>query len=143
MAKDFKITRSTVSGIAGFISRGTGSGAVLLGGAEGVSQLSQSLSVPGNLVDATLSFLVRLDGSSGDSMLQVELGGTSISHTEVVTTYDWTQVWLPVDSALGQEVTLVLSVSDDAAVTLDEVSLGSARSGGAFVNMPVVLRASE
>jgi lysophospholipase L1-like esterase len=127
------------------LSKGhTGSGAVLLGGTGGVSQLSQSLSVPGNLVDATLSLLVRLDdGDSGDSVLQVELEGTSISHTEVVTTDDWTHIWLPVDSALGQEVTLVLSVSDDEAVRLDEVSLGSAPSGGAFVNMPVVLRASE
>jgi hypothetical protein len=120
----------------------TGEGAVLLGGLGGTSTLSQSFSVPGTLTNPTLSFLVRLDEEAGgSSTLDVELAGTPISQTQVVSTSTWLHVWLPVDAAVGQAVTLTLTLSDTPALRLDEVSLGSSRSGGSFVFLPLVLRA--
>jgi acyl-CoA thioesterase-1 len=116
----------------------TGDGAVLLGGLGATSTLGQPLSVPGTLTNATLSFLVRLNSGGGSSTLQVSVVGTPISHTQVVSTTDWTHVWLPVDAAVGQPVTLTFTVSNSAAVRLDEVSLGTARHGGGVTFLPIV-----
>lgn len=119
----------------------TGNGAVLLGGTGETSSLSQVLTVPDNLSDATLSLLVRLDDDEeGSSTLQIELAGTVINYTQVVSPGGWTHVWLPVDDAAGQTLTLSFHLSDTPAVRLDEVSLGSAAFGGAYVHLPVVLR---
>ena len=118
----------------------TGSGAVKMGGLGGISQLGQPISVPPGLSSPTLSFLVRLDeGTSDDSSLQIELAGASISHTTAVSSAAWTHVWFPVDAALGQTVNLTFTVSNAAAIRLDEVSLGSSGLGGTLVNLPVVL----
>jgi hypothetical protein len=115
----------------------TGYGAALLGDMGQMSWLNQSLSVPGDLTDATLSFLVRLDDDADNSStLHVELDGTSVSHTQDVPAGSWIHVWLPVDAALGQSTDLVFTVSDAPAVRLDEVSLGSALFGGAYIYMP-------
>jgi len=90
-----------------------------------------------------LSFLVRLDdAAAGTSTLSVELAGMPISHSQIVSTADWTHVWLPVDAAVGQAMTLTFTVSDNPAVRLDEVSLGSAIKGGSQVQLPLVFRAS-
>jgi hypothetical protein len=51
----------------------------------------------------------------------------------------WTHVWFPVDGVLGQAVNLIFTVSDAAAIRLDEVSLGSSGLGGALINLPVVM----
>jgi len=119
----------------------TGSRAVLLGGLGERSWLKQPLSLPGNLTDATLSFLVRLDDdASGSSTLQVALEGTPISQTQTISAGGWSHLWLPVEAAVGQAVTLTFTVSDSAALRLDEVSLGSARPGASFVWLPVVLK---
>ncbi len=118
----------------------TGDGAALLGS---TSWLRQSFSVPGTLTNATLSFLVRLHGDSDDSALHVELEGAAIGHTQVVSTTNWTHVWLPVDAAVGQPVTLTLTVSGDHAVRLDEVSLGTARHGGGVAFLPSVHRSQS
>lgn len=121
----------------------TGDRAARLGGDGGPSWLHQDLSVPGELVDATLSFLVRLDDAAAvSSTLTVELAGTPISHTQVVSTADWTHIWLPVVCAVGQAMTLTFTVSDTPALRLDEVSLGSAIKGGSEMRFPLVLRAS-
>jgi len=121
----------------------TGDRVARLGGIGGPSWLRQDLSVPGDLVDATFSFLVRLDDTAaGTSTLTIGLAGTPISHTEVVSTADWTHVWLPVDAAVGQAVMLTFTVSDNPAVRLDEVSLGTAIEGGSQVQLPLVFRAS-
>lgn len=120
----------------------TGDRAARLGGIGGPSWLRLDLSAPGDLVDPTLSFLVRLDdAAAGASTLTVELAGTPISHTQVVSTADWTHVWLPIDAAVGQPMTLTFTVSGNPAVRLDEVSLGSAIKGGSQVQLPVILRA--
>jgi hypothetical protein len=118
----------------------TGDGAALLGGTGGTSWLSQALSVPSGLSNPTLSFLVKLEGISGSSSLQVELLGTAISHTASVPAGGWLHVSLPVDGALGKAVTLVLTVSDNAAVRVDEVSLGSAQAGGSLLYLPSIRR---
>jgi lysophospholipase L1-like esterase len=121
----------------------TGDQAVLLGGMGHSSVLSQTLSVPGTLTDATLSFLVKLENPAGDSSaIDVELVGTSISHTQAVLSGEWVHVWFPVEAAAGQAVTLRFAVSDHTAVYLDEVSLGSALPGGSVVYMPIVGHAS-
>ena len=120
----------------------TGDRAARLGGIGGPSWLRQGLSVPGELVDGTLSFLVRLDdAAAGASTLAIELAGTPISHTQVVSTADWTHVWLPADAAAGQAMTLTFTVSGNPPVRLDEVSLGSATKGGFQVQLPLVFRA--
>jgi acyl-CoA thioesterase-1 len=119
----------------------TGSGAALLGGLGELSWLRQSFIVPADLTNPTLSFLIRLDDdAAGSSTVQIELEGTPISYTHVVGAGDWSHVWLPVNAAVGQPATLTFTLSDTAAVRLDEVSLGSALSGGHFPNLPLVLR---
>jgi lysophospholipase L1-like esterase len=118
----------------------TGDGAVVLGGLGDTSTLSQSLSVPGTLTNATLSFLVRLDTAGGSSAILVSVDGTPISHSQVVSTTDWTHAWLPVDAAVGQPVTLTFMVDSNPAVRLDEVSLGTARHGGSVTFLPIVQR---
>jgi lysophospholipase L1-like esterase len=121
----------------------TGDGAVLLGGPEDTATLSQSFSVPGTLTDATLSFLVRLHNDADvSSTLQIELGGTSLSHTQLIVAGGWTHVWFPVEEAVGQVVTLGFTISGSPAVRLDEVSLGSAAKGGYWVYLPLTVRAA-
>ena len=116
--------------------------AVRLGGSGGLAWLRQELSVPEDLVDATLSFLVRRDdAAAGTSTLTVELAGTPISRTQVISTAAWAHVWLPVDAAAGQATTLTFTVSGSPTVRLDEVSLGSAVTGGSQVQLPLVFRA--
>lgn len=117
----------------------TGSGAVRLGGGTGTSSLRQSLTVPDTLTDPTLSFLVRLDSTGGKSTLGVELSGMPKKSIEVLTT-DWTHVWFPVDAATGRTATLTFTVSGNPAVRLDEVSLGSALSGGSWTFVPIISR---
>lgn len=121
----------------------SGDGAVLLGGMGEDSQLKQTISIPGDLTDATLSFLARLnDDADGSSILWVELEGTAVSATKAVPAGDWMHIWLPVDEAvLGKQVTLTFTVSDKPAIRLDEVSLGSALKGGSWVYLPIVRRA--
>jgi lysophospholipase L1-like esterase len=119
----------------------TGSGAVLIGG-SGESWLSQPLNVPGTLTDATLSFMARLeDQGLGNSTLHIELAGTSISGPWELSTEEWTHIWLPVQGAVGQATNLTFTVSDDPAIVLDEVRLGSAVAGGGSVYLPAVFRA--
>lgn len=127
----------------------TGNWAALLGGAGELSWLRQPLSLPTGLTDATLSFLVRLDNDAeGSSTLQVALEGTPISLTQTVSAGGWSHVWLPVETAAGhrngigtsQVVTLTFTVSDSAALRLDEVSLGSALPGANYVYLPIVVR---
>jgi lysophospholipase L1-like esterase len=119
----------------------TGDQAVLLGGLDHSSMLSQTLSVPGTLTDATLSFLVKLNNPDDvSSTIDVELVGTSISHTQIVPAGEWAHVWFPVEAAVGQAVTLRFAVSDSPVVRLDEVSLGSALSGGSSIYLPAIYR---
>jgi lysophospholipase L1-like esterase len=119
----------------------TGDGAVLLGGLGETSWLTQTVTIPDTLTDPTLSFLVRLhDDDDVSSTLTVELVGTPISHTQVVPAGEWTHIWHPVEAAVGQVVTLKFAVSDSPAVRLDEVSLGSALSGGNVVYLPAIYR---
>jgi hypothetical protein len=82
---------------------------------------------------------VRLE--SGDSSaLRVDVVGTPISYTQVVSTTGWLRAWLPVEAAVGQAVTLTFTVSESTAVILDEVSLGTARHGGSVTFFPIVQR---
>jgi hypothetical protein len=119
----------------------TGEQAVLMGSTGHSWVLGQTLTVPSTLTNATLSFLVRLEDPDGpDSEIDVELVGTPISHTWVVSTGVWSHVWFPVEDAVGQTVTLQFAVSDNVAVHLDEVSLGSALSGGGCTYMPIISR---
>jgi lysophospholipase L1-like esterase len=114
---------------------------LLLGGVDHTSVLSQTLSVPATLTDATLSFLVKLDNSADvSSTIDIDLLGTPISHTQVVSAGEWSHVWFPVEDAVGQAATLAFSVSDSPAVRLDEVSLGSALPGGSRIYMPAIYR---
>jgi lysophospholipase L1-like esterase len=120
----------------------TGYGAALLGGTGGTSWLSQALSVPSGLSNPTLSFLARLDGSSGSSAIEVEVQGAGVNQTVSVPAGGWHHIWLPVQGALGKAVTLVLTVTDNAAVRVDEVSLGSAQAGGSLIYSPLIRRNS-
>ena len=123
----------------------TGGRAVRLGGAGGPSWLSQELTVPGAGADTTLSFLVRLrDAAAGASTLDVALAGAPISHTRITSADEWTHIWLPLDAATGQDAaigqatTLTFTVPGTPAILLDEVSLGSAISGGSEIRLPLV-----
>ena len=121
----------------------TGTGAALLGGGTGSSTLSQVISVPSNLTNPALSLMVRLDDTAGgDSSLQISLAGAPVS-TQVITSETWTHVWFPVDGFLGQSGALTFSVSNNPAIRLDEVSLGSAQPGGSLNYLPAVLRAAS
>jgi len=120
----------------------TGDRAARLGGVGGPSWLSQELTAPAGGTNVTLSFLVRLSDAAasgpGASTLAVELVGTPVSHTQIISTDDWTHVWLPIDASAGQAATLTFAVSGTAPILLDEVSLGSAISGGSEVRLPLV-----
>jgi len=117
----------------------TGLHAVRLGGAEGEAWLQQKLSIPEGIANATLSFLVRLeDATAGHSTLAVDLAGTPISHTQLVSTTDWTHVWLPVEAVAGEVMTLTFTVSGSSVIWMDEVSFGSAISGGSNLQMPLI-----
>jgi hypothetical protein len=118
----------------------TGDAAVSLGGGGGTSTLQQALSLPGGMKNATLSFLVKLDGSSGDNSIQVALAGTSLSWTVPVLPGGWTHVWYDVGDAVGRATTLTFTVTGSPAVLLDEVTVGSAASGGSRVFLPTVFR---
>jgi lysophospholipase L1-like esterase len=118
----------------------TGSAAARLGGVGGTSRLSQSLTVPVNLSNATLSFMVRLDdAANGSSLLRVELEGTTILLDQVVSGEGWTHVWLPVEAALGKTATLTFSVLDKPAVLVDEASLGTARPAD-VAYLPIIVQ---
>jgi hypothetical protein len=78
------------------------------------------------------------DSSAGNSTLDIELDGTPFSATQPVSSDDWTHVWYSVDGAPGQVVTLTLTVSDNPAILLDEVSLGTATVGGGSVFLPLI-----
>ncbi|HSR33767.1 MAG TPA: GDSL-type esterase/lipase family protein [Anaerolineae bacterium] len=118
----------------------TGSDAVLIGKSGESSWLSQPLSLPSTLTDATLSLMVKLDNdAAGSSTVDIQLAGTPVSHSWEVSTEEWTHVWLPVDAAVGQAATLTITVTDHPAIVVDEVRLGSAVSGGGTLYMPIVL----
>ncbi len=120
----------------------TGHGAALLGGPGELAWLRQRFTVPEGLADATLSFLIRLDSEDDlSSTLDLALQGTTIRHTQVISAGGWTHVWLPVEAAAGQVVTLTFTLSNTPAVELDEVSLGSAHFGGGFIYLPIVVSA--
>jgi len=120
----------------------TGYGAVGLGGDEGSSSLSQSLSLPTALTNATLSFMVKLDGDGTGNSIQVDLEGTPFSRTVLVSPGGWAHKWYDVGDLVGQDATLIFTVSGSQAVLLDEVSLGSAASGGGWTFMPIIARAA-
>jgi hypothetical protein len=103
------------------------------------SWITQTLTVPSSLSNATLSFMARLeDGATGSSTLDIELDGTPLSAPQPVSSDNWTHIWYSVDDALGQVVTLTLTVSDNPAILLDEVSLGTATVGGGSVFLPLI-----
>jgi lysophospholipase L1-like esterase len=120
----------------------TGMGAVLMGDVGELSWISQPLSITDPVDDATLSFMVRLDDDAGgSSSIHIELAGTPISYTQVVSAGNWSHVWLPVDVTAGQAITATFTLSDTPAIHLDEVSLGSAQKGGSWAFMPIISRA--
>lgn len=122
----------------------TGHVAVLMGGGEGRSTLSQSFLIPPTLTDATLSLLAWAEEEAGAyNTLDISLEGPNllpITATLAFAGEGWVHAWVPVDAAVGKDVTLTFSVSGAPAVRLDEVSLGSVRSGGGLLYLPLALR---
>ena len=122
----------------------TGHVAVLMGGGEGGSTLSQSFLISPALTDATLSLVAWAEEEAGErNELDISLEGPNlppITATLAFAREGWVHAWVPVDAAVGKEVTLTFSVSGAPSVRLDEVSLGSARSGGGLLYLPLALR---
>jgi hypothetical protein len=120
----------------------TGAGAVLMGDDGEYAWISQPLEIAGPLEDATLSFLVRLDDDAHvSSTINVTLEGTPINHTQDVSAGNWMHVWLPVEVAVGETITATFTVAGAPPIRLDEVSLGSAHTGGGWAHMPIITKA--
>jgi hypothetical protein len=122
----------------------TGSGAVRLGAAGEGAFLGQGLA-PAEGQAPTLSFLVRLEQSGAAGRLQLELtsaGGLSptVAYTVAVDSQAWTHVWYDLEGLVSGPLTVTFRVSDTAAILLDEVSLGSARTGLYAVYLPFSVR---
>lgn len=115
-----------------------------MGGGEGGSTLSQSFLISPALTDATLSLVAWAEEEAGErNELDISLEGPNlppITATLAFAGEGWVHAWVPVDAAVGKEVTLTFSVSGAPPVRLDEVSLGSARSGGGLLYLPLALR---
>jgi hypothetical protein len=118
----------------------TGAGAALLDPGGGDSRLSQTLVLPVDLTDPTLSLMVRLDDEEGPaSTLTIQIVGTTTTTEELaVSSGGWKHAWYDASQFAGQPVILTLSVADDPALIVDEVSLGSAIEGVGLAYMPLV-----
>ena len=123
----------------------TGDGAIELGGPGEQSHLSQVVSPTAEMNAPTLSFLVRLDQAGAASALEVSLEdgqapAASFNLSDMLAVGDdlWSHVWYDVTGVTTSPVTITFTVSDNATVILDEVSLGSALSGGGWIYLPTV-----
>jgi hypothetical protein len=118
----------------------TGAGAALLDPDGGDSRLSQALVLPADMSDATLSLMVRLADEEGPaSTLTIQMVGTTTTTEDLtVSPGGWKHAWYDASQFAGQPVVLTLSVVDDPALIVDEVSLGAAVEGVGLVYMPLV-----
>jgi lysophospholipase L1-like esterase len=124
----------------------TGQGSARLDGTSGRAALGQFVSPPAAISDPTLSFMVRLvDELDPPALLEVELwpGGVAalpVTYTVVVDSDNWTHVWFDLSGMASDPLTINFVTSDGPAILLDEVSLGSDKLGGVWVNLPLISR---
>lgn len=99
----------------------------------GDSWLTETLSVPSDMHQPTLSFLYRLSGATpGGTWLEVDLGSetTTLSVTLASNTADWAQKWIDLEPWAGQALTLSFKLHQrmnlpGAWTYIDDVSVGS------------------
>jgi len=99
----------------------------------GDSWLTQTLSVPGDMHQPTLSFLYRLSGALPNSTwleLSIDSETTTLSMTLASNTADWAQKWIDMQPWAGQSITLSFRVHQTLGLPgawayIDDVTLGS------------------
>ncbi len=99
----------------------------------GDSWLTQTLSVPGDMHQPTLSFLYRLSGALPNSTwleLSIDSETTTLSMTLASNTADWAQKWIDMQPWAGQPITLSFRVHQTLGLPgawayIDDVTLGS------------------
>jgi hypothetical protein len=118
----------------------TGGWAALLDPGAGDSRLSQSLGIPANLTQPTISLMVRRATVAGPaSKLRIQVAGTTtITHDLNVPNGAWIHAWYDLSGLAGQTVEVRLIVTDNSAVIVDEVSLGSALAGVHQAHLPLL-----
>jgi TolB protein len=106
-----------------------------LAGASEIASLSQSLTVPNQVKNPTLSFMAKASGEvAGDlSHLQVKIsnGITSTQHLVDAISSDWQLYWIDMKEWAGSTITISFMLNQQEGdpylqIYLDSVSLGSA-----------------
>ncbi|MFC2015574.1 GDSL-type esterase/lipase family protein [Chloroflexota bacterium] len=123
----------------------TGTGGAQLAPGSGGSDLNQIVSPSLPLSDATLSFMVRLVVAGSPALLNVELsdsdpGSPDLVETLSIDTDEWMHVWYDASALTTAPFVLSLGVSNNPAVYVDEVRLGSAIQGQFWTYLPITRR---
>jgi hypothetical protein len=121
----------------------TGNAAVLMGGMDASSTLGQAQSPAAGASEPTLSLMARLVQSGPAGEIEIRLSNTTtlsppVTYTLPVASKEWTHAWYDLTGLIDEPFTLTLSVSDTAAILLDEISLGSAVQGGHRTYLPII-----
>jgi hypothetical protein len=113
----------------------------------GTVTLSQSDSVA-NSYQPVLSFWYKMEGGDGDDVFTAELLGTDgltpVNSFTTSTNGGWQQTWLPLNltevytGSIGVRFSLTQGGSPQAAVYLDEVSLGASWGGPLRTYLPLI-----
>jgi hypothetical protein len=121
----------------------TGDAAVLMGGAGASSTLGQVPSPAAGASEPALSLMARLAQPGPAGEIEIRLSNTTtlsppVTYTLPVASEAWTHAWYDLTGLISEPFTLTFSVSDTAAILLDEISLGSAVPGGHQTYLPIV-----
>ena len=109
------------------------------------SQLSQQVTLPAQMPEATLSFYARLNGAPhANAPLQVQVQTADGASTPLLTIEDadtWQHHWVDMTPWLGQTITLTFTISHTAGDPLrwgyvEDVSLGTGAYVDAWVSAP-------
>jgi len=127
----------------------TGLGAAQLGGSvfSGTVWLSQTVSLPTNVLSSTLSLLYRVPVAGDDTAFLVVLSGeaASLTHTLPLTATGWTHFWIDVPSGWEGFLDLQFKLTQSGALTptvlVDEAWLGYQDLESYFAHLPLVLKA--
>jgi hypothetical protein len=124
----------------------TGHGAVKFGQLGADSSLSQVVTPASSLTNPTLSFIVRLETAGPPTTLQIRLASADVFSPPAIynlpiSSSAWTHVWYGLPDLVNEPLTITFTVSDDPAILMDEVSLGSSLKGVQPLYLPLIHRA--
>lgn len=121
----------------------TGIYAAKLGGSEGNSSISQTVSItPTTIYSPTLSFMYIYSSTNSSDYLNVRVNGSLVWNAAPVA--DWAHAYLDLSAYLGQTVDLSFVFHQEGATPayayLDEIGLGSAGQAPEVIFLPLVMK---